>query len=133
MEGMVAARPPRKPFAHRITRVVNPLILPIARFIPFYCVLEHRGRRSGRVYRTPLATVRTKEGFLLPLAYAADPQWAANIRHAGGATVEWLGRRYAIFDPVPVAKAAARGEMNAVTWMLLPVFGVKTFLRVKAG
>ncbi len=130
---MVAANPRRKPFAHRITRVVNPLVLRIARFIPFYCVLEHQGRRSGRVYRTPLAVVRTKDGFLLPLAYDADPQWAANIRHAGGATVEWLGRRYPISDPVPVAKAAAQGELKPVVRLFLPVFGVKNFLRVKAG
>src|SRR5690349_21104506 len=93
-----SSRRPRRLQA-RLTRLLNPPVMRIARFVPFYCVLEHRGRRSGKLHRNPLAAVRTADGFLLPLAFGEGANWVLNVRAAGDATVEWRGRRYSVTTP----------------------------------
>jgi MFS family permease len=50
----------------RLTGVFNPVVLRFAPHVPLYVVLEHHGRRSGRVFRTPLAGIRVDSGFLSP-------------------------------------------------------------------
>ena len=50
-----------------LTRVFNKLVLPLAgtRWMPLYGVLEHRGRRSGKLFRTPVVVRRTPHGFVV--------------------------------------------------------------------
>jgi deazaflavin-dependent oxidoreductase (nitroreductase family) len=116
----------------RVTRGINPFVLRVAHLLPFYCVIEHCGRKSGRSYRTPLAVIPVKGGFLLPLAWGHEPQWFQNLVHAGGATLEWRGVPYAIEQPVPTSWEEASASLNAVQRTFAPVFGVKSFVRVAA-
>jgi deazaflavin-dependent oxidoreductase (nitroreductase family) len=104
--------------------------LRFARHIPLYVVLEHRGRRSGRVFRTPLAGIRVERGFLLPLAFGEKAHWVLNLRQAGGGVVEWRGRRIAVADPEVVSWNEGKASVPALQRRLAPVFGVKQFLRV---
>src|SRR5579864_5624773 len=103
---------------HRVLRrlagVFNPVVLRLARYVPLYVVLEHRGRRSGRVFRTPLAGVRTDRGFLLPLAFGEQAHWVLNLRHAGGGAVEWRGRRIVVSDPEVVTWNEAKSSIPRV-------------------
>ncbi|ODQ99152.1 nitroreductase family deazaflavin-dependent oxidoreductase [Mycobacterium intermedium] len=62
-------------------------------------LLTHTGRRSGRVYQTPLATVRHGDGFLLPLTYGTRADWYRNLAAAGGGTFDWKGRTYRVDGP----------------------------------
>ncbi len=41
----------------RISRLTRPAMLPLAgkRWSPIFAVVGHRGRKTGRVYRTPVA------------------------------------------------------------------------------
>lgn len=55
-------------------------------------VLEHRGRTSGKLHRTPV-NVLTYEGQLYLVAPRGETQWVRNVRHAGGHLVLILGRR----------------------------------------
>src|SRR5581483_3410012 len=126
------ATAPHRPVVRRLARVINPVVLRVARFIPFYAVLEHRGRRSGRLHRTPLAAVRTRDGFLLPLAFGERANWVANLRHQGGANVEWRGRRFAVADPRVVAWDEGKAELSAIERRLAPVFGARSFVHVSA-
>jgi hypothetical protein len=55
-------------------------------------VLEHRGRTSGELHRTPV-NLLTYEGQQYLVAPRGETQWVRNVRHADGHLVLILGRR----------------------------------------
>ncbi len=127
------ASAPRHRLQARIARRVNPSVVRLAPYIPFYCVLDHRGRSSGRSFRTPLAAVRLADGFLLPLAFGEGANWVQNLTHAGFAELEWRGQRFKVSKPRLLAWEEAALSLNPVQRIFAPVFGARTFLRVEAG
>jgi hypothetical protein len=42
-------------------------------------IVAHRGRRSGRRYRTPVIAFRLDDGCAISLPYGADRDWARNV------------------------------------------------------
>ena len=54
-----------------VARLSAPLGRVVAgrRFLTVWAMVEYRGRRSGRRYRTPLAVHRTTDGFVFPVAF----------------------------------------------------------------
>ena len=54
----------------------------------------HTGRRSGRLYRTPVNAFRTPYGYVIALTYGPDSDWPKNVLAAGGCTL--LTRRTAV-------------------------------------
>ena len=114
----------------RLTGVFNPVALRFAPHIPFYVVLEHRGRRSGRVFRTPLAGIEVEHGFLLPLAFGEKAHWVLNLRHDGGGVVEWRGKRIAVTDPAVITwkegKSSVPYELSVASWTRRNCFTPKT-------
>src|SRR5579863_979142 len=54
-------------------------------------VLEHRGRTSGKLHRTPV-NLLTYEGQQYLVAPRGDTQWVRNVRSADGHLVLILGR-----------------------------------------
>ena len=55
-------------------------------------VLEHRGRTSGKLHRTPV-NLLTYEGQQYLVAPRGETQWVRNVRQADGHLVLILGRR----------------------------------------
>ena len=53
----------------------------------FAGIVEHRGRVSGRPYRTPVGIRPTDDGFVIALPYDTRPDWVRNVLAAGGATL----------------------------------------------
>ena len=62
-------------------------------------VLEHRGRRSGRRYRTPVLAFRVDGGYLVALLYGANSDWARNVLAAGSCALQRGGRRVEVGSP----------------------------------
>lgn len=110
---------------------LNPLILRIAFMIPFFGVLEHRGRRSGRTYRTPLAAIRDGDGFVLPLAFGEGAGWFRNLSAAGSAQLRWRGRDYELNDPVVIGWEEGSAALNPVQRLFAPAFGARSFVRLR--
>jgi len=84
-----AARPPsRAPEWLRafVTERFNPTVVRLGlvggRRSP-WCYVEHVGRHSGTVYRTPVLPVAVGSHVYIPLAYGVDVNWARNVRAAG--------------------------------------------------
>ena len=50
--------------------------------LPGFGILTHVGRKSGRVYRTPVNVFRTSEGFLIALTYGRESEWVKNVMAA---------------------------------------------------
>jgi len=62
-------------------------------------VIEHRGRKSGRTYRTPLEAVPTEDGFAMVSVYGSDSDWVQNVLAEGSATIVRDGQRHSVAHP----------------------------------
>jgi deazaflavin-dependent oxidoreductase (nitroreductase family) len=73
-------------------------------------IVVHRGRKSGRRYRTPVIALRVDGGFVISLPYGADRDWVRNVLAAGSCTLERGGRRVELTAPavLTVSEGAAR-------------------------
>jgi deazaflavin-dependent oxidoreductase (nitroreductase family) len=88
-------------------RVVNPLVRPLSGRLPLWSLVEHVGRRSGKVYRTPVSAFRTVDGFAVLLPYGENRDWVKNLEAAGGGRITERGKVYDVSDPQIVATAEA--------------------------
>lgn len=81
--------------------LTNPLLRPLAGRVPPFVLVEHRGRSSGKPFRTPVfAFAEGRDGDLLvALTYGPDVDWLKNLRAAGGGTVVVRGRSHRIGQP----------------------------------
>jgi deazaflavin-dependent oxidoreductase (nitroreductase family) len=75
--------------------------------LPPWAVLLHRGRRSGRAYRTPVLAFKRDRTLIVALLYGDESQWLRNLRHAGGGQVVRGGRTYPLSAPRVVETSAA--------------------------
>jgi deazaflavin-dependent oxidoreductase (nitroreductase family) len=73
--------------------VLNPLTRPLARYLPGFGVIIHRGRRSGCIYQTPVNVFRSSDGYVVALTYGADADWVRNVRTTGVCDLITHGRR----------------------------------------
>jgi deazaflavin-dependent oxidoreductase (nitroreductase family) len=111
----------------RFNRVVtNRIADPLAGWLPGFGVVVHRGRRSGRDYRTPINVFRTTEGYVAALTYGVT-DWARNVLSAGGCELETRGRRVTLTDP-RLVHDPSRHDMPPVVRQLLGGMGVRDFL-----
>jgi deazaflavin-dependent oxidoreductase (nitroreductase family) len=118
-----------------LAKLVNPLVLRLAgtRWLPLYGVLEHRGRRSGRLFRTPVVVRRAPDGFVVPMPWGEGTDWYRNVRAAGGCRIRWKGRDYVLIEPEVIDATAARSAFPAVQWAGLRRFGIQQCLRLRAA
>jgi deazaflavin-dependent oxidoreductase (nitroreductase family) len=95
-------------FMRRVNRVfTNPLLGSVAWLLPPLAVVHHVGRSSGRRYRTPVVAFPTATGFVVPMTYGRDVDWARNLVKARGGELARLGQRVAVRNPRIVGGAAA--------------------------
>ncbi|HEU4361169.1 MAG TPA: nitroreductase family deazaflavin-dependent oxidoreductase [Mycobacterium sp.] len=87
--------------------VTNPIQRLWAGWLPTFGILEHVGRRSGHVYRTPLSVFSTDEGVAILLTYGPNRDWLKNITAAGGGRLRRYGRTFAVSQPRVVTRAEA--------------------------
>jgi deazaflavin-dependent oxidoreductase (nitroreductase family) len=66
--------------------------------LPPWAVIVHRGRRSGRAYRTPVLAFRRGDTLVVALLYGDQSDWLRNLA-AGPGLVIRAGRAHAIGPP----------------------------------
>ena len=69
---------------NRVTRRIAP-------WLPGFGVVEHRGRRSGRRYRTPVNVFATEGGYRFALTSGPEADWVKNVLAAGGCELRTRG------------------------------------------
>ncbi|HEV8698706.1 MAG TPA: nitroreductase family deazaflavin-dependent oxidoreductase [Candidatus Limnocylindrales bacterium] len=116
----------------RITRRTTGMMLPLAGkgWNPIFAVVEHRGRRSGRAYLTPVAARRVSDGFVISLAFGAHVDWYRNLLAAGGGTLRWRGHAYRIGSPQPIAASQGLAAFNPLQRLLIRIARVDAFVVV---
>jgi deazaflavin-dependent oxidoreductase (nitroreductase family) len=77
---------------NRLTKFVAP-------WAPGWAVVIHRGRKSGRTFRTPLWAFRRGDGFVIALTYGSGADWVRNVMAADGCEVESRRRHYQLGNP----------------------------------
>ncbi len=89
----------RKPLAvfHRV--VTNPITSKFAARLPGFGVIANVGRKSGKLYRTPVNVFRCEEGFLIALTYGRESGWVGNVVAAGSSELETRGVSYQLVSP----------------------------------
>jgi deazaflavin-dependent oxidoreductase (nitroreductase family) len=92
-------------------RVTNPLVRLWAPVLPGYGIVIHTGRRSGKVYRTPLNVFRRPGGFAVVIAYGRESDWLRNVRAANGGEIISRRRRYSVTNPRLVSGPGAQAAL----------------------
>ncbi len=125
-----APRPPS--LMHRISLATMGLARPLAgrRIFPLWAVLEHRGRTTGTVRRTPVVALRADGGFIIPMPFGPSTQWTQNVLAAGGAQLTWKGRDWQVGDPQVVGLEDAAGPLGPMRPIATRA-GIETYLRVR--
>jgi deazaflavin-dependent oxidoreductase (nitroreductase family) len=78
----------------RFNRTINnPIQLRYAWLVPPWVVVCHRGRRSGRAYRTPVNAYRHGDVLAVVILYGERSDWVQNVLATGGQVVRG-GRTY---------------------------------------
>jgi deazaflavin-dependent oxidoreductase (nitroreductase family) len=114
----------------RINRVAsNRALAPVARVLPGFGVVIHRGRRSGRQYRTPVNVFRTPDGYVVALTYGVG-DWARNVLAAGGCELETRHRTVRLTGP-RLVRDPSRRAVPAPIRPLLAFIGVTEFIHLR--
>lgn len=112
----------------RFNRVVtNRVTGTFAARLPGFGRIVHRGRTSGREYRTPVNVFHAPKGFVVALTYGADTDWVRNVLAAGGCELEYVGRRIELTNPRVVHDEQRRATPVPVR-QFLGLAGVTEFL-----
>ena len=112
-------------FMRDVNRVLtNPILGTVAWLVPPLAVVHHAGRKTGRPYRTPVVAFRSDAGFVIPMTYGRDVDWARNIVRANECELERMGRRVALRDPRIVGFDRAKRRLPAA---LRPFFRAADF------
>lgn len=112
----------------RFNRVAtNRVGRPIAGWAPRFAVVRHVGRRSGRVYETPVAVFRRGDVVTIALTYGAKSEWVRNVLSAGGCELRTRGKTLRLTEPRLVHDERRRGVPGVVR-AALRVMGVADFL-----
>ena len=95
--------------------------------LPGFGTIVHRGRRSGRVYHTPVNVFRVPEGYVVALTYGRETDWVRNVLAAGGCELETLGHKVKLTGP-RLVHDETRAAMPFPVRQFLGVLGVTDFL-----
>jgi deazaflavin-dependent oxidoreductase (nitroreductase family) len=79
--------------------VTNRITGLFAGWLPGFGILTHVGRKSGKVYHTPVNVFRAPNGFIIALTYSSKSEWVKNVLAAGGCELQTVGKRYQLSSP----------------------------------
>jgi deazaflavin-dependent oxidoreductase (nitroreductase family) len=113
-------------------KVTNRLTAPFAGHLPGFAVVIHRGRRSGRVYRTPVNAFRRSDDFVFAMTYGPDVDWVRNVEAAGECDIETCGRLVHLVEPRRF-RDPARDAVPGPVRMILRLIDVDEFMAMHAS
>jgi deazaflavin-dependent oxidoreductase (nitroreductase family) len=109
-------------FTNRITSL-------FAGWLPGFGILTHVGRKSGKVYRTPVNVYRAPNGFVIALTYSSQSEWVKNVLAAGGCELQTRGKKYQLSAP-EVVSDPTRGRFPLPVRIVLRIVGADEYVEL---
>jgi deazaflavin-dependent oxidoreductase (nitroreductase family) len=114
--------------------VTNPVQRLWAGRLPGLGIIEHTGRKSGSLYRTPVNMFETPGGYAVAINYGIESDWVKNLLAAGAGAVVYRGVRIPVTDPTILTGEEALAMLPAVPRTLVRgVLRVDTVMRLTAS
>ena len=101
--------------------VTNRITSRFAARLPGFGILMHIGRKSGKVYQTPVNVFRAANGFIIALTYSSESEWVKNVFAAGSCEIKTGGRKYRLVSPKVVRDTTRRRFPVPVRFILMLV------------
>ncbi len=79
-------------------KYINPMIRPVAKYMPGVAVITHRGRKSGTPYETVVSAYRKDDVLAILLAHGKT-NWVKNVLAAGEADIRVARKDLSLINP----------------------------------
>jgi len=112
-------------FTNRITGL-------FAGWLPGFGILSHIGRKSGRLYRTPINVFRVPNGFIIALTYSSQSEWVKNVLAARRCELKMVGKKYQLSAP-KVVHDSSRRRFPIPVRLVLMLVGADEFMELSAS
>jgi len=109
-------------FTNRITSL-------FAGWLPGFGILTHVGRKSGKIYRTPVNVFRASSGFIIALTYSSQSEWVKNVLAAGGCELKARGKKCQLFAP-KVVRDPTRKRFPFPVRLVLRTVGANEYMEL---
>ena len=109
-------------FTNRITGL-------FAGWLPGFGILTHVGRKSGKVYRTPVNECRAANGIIIALTYSSQSEWVKNVLAAGGCQLQTRGKKYQLSAP-NVMRDPTRRRFPIPVRLVLRIVGADEYMEL---
>jgi len=86
-------------YRNAVARYVDPVLRPVAGWLPTFGIVTHRGRKTGRSYETPVNVFRRGDDYLFFLTYGSDVDWVRNTLAAKTCMLRTRGRDLRLVEP----------------------------------
>jgi deazaflavin-dependent oxidoreductase (nitroreductase family) len=88
-------------------KYINPMMRPVAPYLPGFSIIKHRGRRSGKPYETVVNAYTRGPVLAIALGHG-KADWVKNVLTAGEADVHFTRRDVHITNPriLPIRSAS---------------------------
>jgi deazaflavin-dependent oxidoreductase (nitroreductase family) len=109
--------------------VTNRITSRFADRLPGFGILTHVGRKSGRVYRTPVNVFRAPEQFIIALTYSSQSEWVKNVVAAGGCKLKTRGKKYQLSAP-KIVRDPTRRRFPIPVRIVLRIVGADEYMEL---
>ena len=79
-------------------KYMNPVMAPLAKRLPGFSVVTHRGRKSGKQYETTVSSFRKDNVLAIGLLHGKT-NWVKNVLAAGEADIRVSGKDLHVVNP----------------------------------
>jgi deazaflavin-dependent oxidoreductase (nitroreductase family) len=109
--------------------VTNRITSLFAGWLPGFGILTHVGRRSGKVYRTPVNVFRAPNGFIVALTYSSQSEWVKNVLATGSCELQTVGSKYQLVAP-NVVRDTTRRRFPIPVRVILRLVGADEYMEL---
>src|SRR3954470_19436257 len=130
LSGVLLMRFRKRTLAAFNLAVTNRITGRFAGWLPGFGIVTHLGRKSGRVYRTPVNVFRVSNGFAIALTYGRESEWVKNVLTANGCELETRGRHYRLSHPT-IEHDPTRKQFPFPVRIVLGIVGANDFMKLE--
>ena len=129
LSGILMMRFRKRSLAAFNIAVTNKITGRFADRLPGFGIITHVGRKSGRIYRTPVNVFQAPNGFLVALTYGRESEWVKNVLASGGCQLETRRTQYQLIAPT-IVHDPTRQRFPLPVRIILGFVGANDFMQL---